>query len=268
MKKGITSHTVVRNEDRFIWFVLHSVLDFVDQMLVFDTGSTDATTEIIKSIKTPKIVFEQKGEVDADEIVKLRQEQLNRTNTEWFLILDGDEIWWKDSIRQVKRITEGSDDNLWGIVNPTINCVGDIFHYQEKQAGKYEFKGLKGHFAVRLIKRTLPGLHIQGTHPLEGYKDSQNKLITEYDEHLVFLDKPYLHLTNLNRSTTGTTKVISREKKFELGIPFPKDFRYPEVFYKKRPKFIPSPWVKAGRLEKARAAIQTPVKKLKRRILK
>lgn len=266
MKKGITSHTIVRNEDLFIWFAINSVINFVDQMLIYDTGSTDNTIKTIRSIKSKKIIFQDKGEVDADGLVRLRQEQLDRTNTEWLLILDGDEIWWKDSIEKVVDITKNTHGDIWGIITPTINCIGDIYHYQEEKAGKYKFSGRKGHLAVRAIRRTIPGLYISGMYPLEGYRDSRNKLVTDYDDRLIFINKPYLHLTNLSRSSAKSKRVITREKKYELGIPFNKDFHYPEVFYKKYPKFIPSPWKKMKTPEKIIAAIQTPVKKIKRRI--
>lgn len=268
MKKLITSHTIVRNEDKFIWFALNSVIDFVDKMLVFETGSTDQTKEIIKSIKSPKIIFESKGQLNADQLVRLRQEQLDRTQTEWFLILDGDEIWWEESIKSVIKLIKKADKNVWGIITPSINCIGDICHYQEKRAGKYEFAGRKGHLAVRAIRKTIPGLHVEGTYPLEGYKDENNKLITDYADRLVFLDKPYLHTTNLSRSSQKASQVISREKKYELGTPFAKNFKYPQVFYQNFPSIIPSPWVKQSGVDTIRSAVQTPIKKLRRRIIK
>jgi glycosyltransferase involved in cell wall biosynthesis len=268
MKKGITSHTVVRNEDRFIWYSLNSVLDYVDHMLVFDTGSTDKTIEIIKSLKHPKIIFEEKGQVDALEMVSLRQEQIERTKTEWFLILDGDEVWWQKSINKVKTEVDGSDKDLWGIITPTINCIGDIYHFQEEQAGKYQFAGRTGHLAVRAIRRTIPGLYIEGRYPLEGYRDKSQKLITDYDRHLKFINQPYLHLTNLSRSTASEKDVIARVKKYESGIAFPENFLYPEVFSKKTPALVPSPWKEMEKKEKILSAVQTPIKKIKRRLIK
>ena len=267
MKQGITTHTVVRNEDRYIWFSLMSVMDLVDQMFVYDTGSTDSTAAIVKSIKSSKIIFKRKGKVDKDKLVRLRQEQIDKTMTEWFLILDGDEVWWKKSITEVKKLTTKVNKNIWGIITPTINCVGDIFHYQEEKAGNYEFAGKKGHLAVRMMRRTIPGLHVEGNYPLEGFIDDKGVLISDYDDRLVFLDQPYLHLTNLSRSTSNSKNVLSRDKKYELGIPFPKDFEYPEIFKLERPDIVPSPWKPMSRKEKLRSAVQTPAKRIKRRIL-
>lgn len=265
MIKGITSHTIIRNEDRFVWFSVNSVLRYVDKMLIFDTGSTDRTIEIIKSIKSQKVFFEERGEVNAKQMIGLRQEQLDRTTTEWFLTLDGDEVWWDESIQAVVNTAQIAKENIWGIITPTINCIGDIFHYQEEKAGRYRFADYFGHFAVRTMRRNIPGLHLYGTYPLEGYRDSKNKKITDYDDRLLFLDKPYLHLTNLERST-DRKKVISRQKKYELGIPFAKDFKYPQAFYKKYPSFVPLPWEKLSGSDRVRATIETPLKKIKRKV--
>jgi len=92
MKTNLTVHCVVKNEERWIWFALKSILDIADKILVYDTGSSDRTVDIIKTIKSKKIFFEEKGEVDAKGLAQFRREQLIRTKKEWFLILDGDEI--------------------------------------------------------------------------------------------------------------------------------------------------------------------------------
>ena len=44
-------NTIVHNEENFIWFAVMSVIDYVDKVLIYDTGSTDKTVEIIKEIQ-------------------------------------------------------------------------------------------------------------------------------------------------------------------------------------------------------------------------
>lgn len=265
MKPKITSHTIVKNEDRYIWFVIQAALKFVDQMIIYDTGSTDNTVSIIKSIHSPKIIFETKGSQTATGITRLRQDQLDRTKTDWFLILDGDEVWWQSSLQSVVSQIQATPQ-LYGIITPTINCVGDIYHYQAANAGRYTFASHTGHYAVRAINRRIPGLHLKATYPLEGYYDNQDRLVTDYDSKLILVDKPFLHLTNLSRSTASEKQVISRQKKHELGIPFSQEFRFPEVFYQPQPDMVPSPWVKTNLLDTIIAAMLTPLKKIKRNL--
>jgi hypothetical protein len=54
--------------------------------------------------------------------------------------------------------------------------------------------------------------------------------------------------------------------KHELGNPFPLDYYYPEVFFRDRPKVVPSPWEKMERAFLLRAFLETPLRKVKRRL--
>lgn len=266
MRKTIWGQTIVKNEERFIYFSLASVVDYLDKILVWDTGSTDNTVNIIKFIqkKYPKkIIFKEIGEVSAEELTKSRQKMLNFTQSDWLFILDGDEVWWRNSLKKTLNLIEQKGDNIYAFVHPVINLIGDVYHFQEEAAGKYEILGRKGHLNIRVINRRVPGLHIKNTYPLEGFYDRNEGLIQEITDKLFFLDAHFLHFTHLNRSS----KDKSRKIKYELGIPFPKNFKYPEVLHLDLPEIVPSPWI--GRSVKyiIRATIETPLKRLKRKVI-
>ena len=63
-------------------------------------------------------------------------------------------------------------------------------------------------------------------------------------------------------------KVLNRLKKskMELGFSFPKNFKYPGVFYKKLPRTVTSPWNKRSNLESFVSLVQTPIKEARRRV--
>ena len=274
MKTNITVHTIVKNEEKWVWYALMSVKDYVDKILVYDTDSTDRTVEIIKSIKDKKIDFEKKGEVDADQLVKLRQEQIEKTTTEWFLIVDGDEIWPKKTIEEFKKLIQKNNENLWGVVIRAWNFVGDVYHYHpESDYYHWPFapKSYKGWANLRGIKKNIPGLHIKGSYPLEAYCDSTGKPIQNYGEkRLGFLTNRYLHTSYLIRSSSRevdkTTLNRTFKNKMEIGKRFPKRFEYPEVFYKKAPEIVSSPWKRRSTFVLLVSMILTPIKYLKRSI--
>jgi hypothetical protein len=54
--------------------------------------------------------------------------------------------------------------------------------------------------------------------------------------------------------------------KYEIGEPFPKDFYYPEVFFRPRPEIVESPWKVMNPKFKFRALFETPPRKIKRRL--
>lgn len=278
MRRTITAHSLVKNEARFVWYSVMSVIDHVDKVLLWDTGSTDGTLEIIREMQRlesarSKMEFREVGSVSPEEFAIVRQEMLDATSTDWFIVVDGDEIWWEDSIAVVVAEIQERGDEIESIVVPTVNLVGDIFHYQEREAGGYVLAGRRGHLALRGVNRKVPGLRSERPHGTWGWTDEDGKMIQDRDPRkIISLDAPYIHATHLQRSSTLVKEkdVPKRVQKLkhEVGIPFPADFYYPEVFFRSRPEIVPSPWRKMERGFWLRAGVETPFRRIKRRIIK
>lgn len=275
MKKTIWAHTLVKNEERYLWFAVMSVVDFVDKVLLWDTGSTDKTPEIIKKLQEArpgKIEFKEVGEVDIEKFTKVRQAMLDETASDWFLVVDGDEVWWEKSIKAVIDLICKEGDSLETVVLPYYNIVGDIYHYQDRSAGNYRIDDKAGHVNIRAMKRSIPGLHLEKPHGQQGFYDKDGVLIQDRNQVArKFLDCPYLHFTNMQRSHSRVSDALvpkrARKLKYEIGIRFLKDFRFPEVFYRQWPKVVQSPWGKMPMVYRARAILETPFRKLKRKVL-
>lgn len=263
----IWANMIVNNEENFVWFALMSIVDYVDKILVWDTGSTDKTVEIIQEVikdKGKKIEFRKVGSVDKYEFTKMRQKMLDESKCDWILILDGDEVWWQDSIQQMVNLINKKGKNIDAIVVPFYNAIGDIYHYQDQNAGRYEIGGRKGHLTIKAINRHIPGLHLAGPYGKEGYVDQNEKPIQqESPEKIRFLDLPFMHLTHLHRSS----KDDHNKFKYELGNLVSDNFQFPEVLHMNYPKIVPSPWLKLSNIPLLRAKILTPIKKLKRKFL-
>ena len=263
----IWANTIVNNEDRFIWFSIMSIIDYVDKILIYDTGSQDSTIKIIEEIekiKKNKIIIRKMGEVDASGLTELRQKMLEESDCDWIILLDGDEVWWDESIKKLVEKINWEGQDLDAIVVPTMIPVGDIYHMQEEKAGQYQILGRKGHFNLRAINKRIPNLHVDDTpYPLEGYRGKNNQLIQE-SKKTIFLDTPYLHVTHLERSSTRRK---FDKSKYELGDKISKNFKFPAVLYQDRPFFVPSPWVKISGKSLILSKLLTPLRKIKRRIM-
>ncbi|MDZ4229485.1 MAG: glycosyltransferase [Patescibacteria group bacterium] len=212
----LTSHTLVKNEEVWIKPALESVINFIDTLLVWDTASTDKTVSLIKSIKSPKIKFRQSGPVDREGLVNLRNEQIKATKTDWFLLLDGDEIWPEENLRQLIQTMAKAQPETLALVNRTRNCLGDLNHYLPETKGRYHIGEWSGHLNIRAI-RNLPGLTVVGSYPNEAYV-YQGKKLQDQPERLEFCDTWYYHTTHLKR--TGfwhSLRVIDRLKKYKLS---------------------------------------------------
>ncbi len=269
----IWAHTVVKNEARWLWYSVSSIITHVDKLLLWDTGSTDESIKIEKELVRThpgKIILKQRLQKTAGDFTNVRQEMLDETKSDWFLMLDGDEVWWNESIKKIiNTITDNA--GLESIVVPTVNLVGDIFHYQDKSAGKYHLAGRVGHYNLRGINRNIPGLKSLGSHGTWGWADSGNKMIQDRNpEKIKFADAPYLHASFLPRGNNvrDDRMVVKRSKKlkYEIGKSFPKDFYYPESLFRDHPDYIPSPWQAMNLGFKFKASLATPLKKIRRKI--
>jgi tetratricopeptide (TPR) repeat protein len=97
-RSTISLSMIVRNEERFIGQCLGSVKDFVDEMIVVDTGSTDRTAEIARQFGAA--VFQHTWTGDFSEA---RNHSISRAASDWILILDADE---KLAERDARRLRE------------------------------------------------------------------------------------------------------------------------------------------------------------------
>lgn len=270
---NIWAHTMVKNEARWLWYSVGSVINYVDKILLWDTGSADETKDIVLLLKNKypeKIQFKERKIIDIADFAKARQEMLNETKSDWIFMLDGDEIWFEDSVKKVVEIINREGKNIDSIVVPTINLVGDIFHYQENEAGRYKFGNRVGNYNLRAINRNIPGLHSQGEHGVWGWADGDSKMVQERQlQKVKFIDAPYVHASFIRRATRNKDKeVLKRLKKLkhEIGVPFPKDFYYPEVFFRPKSTIVESPWEAVSGSFKMQSYIETPFKKIKRKI--
>lgn len=274
-KQLVWVNTIIKNEEKWIWYALNSILSFVERIIIWDSGSIDKTVEIIKVINDKKIEFKEIGPIKKEDFGKVRQKMLEQTKSEWVWILDGDEVWPKKSTLQLIKEIKKASQHIHSFCVRPINFVGDIrFIHPETFTGQTPHgpKGLKGFFSTRIFRRNIPGLHIAGPYGKESFYSEDNVTLREKKEHVKYLPEVYYwHMSYLPRSTSRSKdrEVMMRVKKrkYEIGRRRPKWLEIPEVFYLPRPDIVSDPFYKMNNWEYFKAVFQTPLKKLKRRFL-
>lgn len=248
-KKTITAHMVVRNEDKWIWYAIMSVINYVDRMIIFDNGSIDRTVEIIEYIQSlpaysDKILFESHPEIEEKDFWKLRQKQIDLTQTDYMMVLDGDEIYWDATMKEIVEIINNFSPEQ--IAVHFINCGGDIYHYRDDSRELYPTpEGGVGTWTCHIYSMRIEGLNCFGEYGVEGQKDKFGNSLGR--ENCVYATNSFLHTTVLQRSSSHR-EICERSRLRKLiyrstyDYAFPPDFKYPEVFYLKQPDFVASPW--------------------------
>jgi glycosyltransferase involved in cell wall biosynthesis len=249
-KFDLTAHMVLYNEEKWLKFAILSVLPHVESLIIFDTGSTDKTVEIIKQIKSNKILFFEKGKVNRRELIVLRNEQIEMTKTKWFMIADGDEAYPNRIFDKFNAI---DTERFLGVFLKNHMCVGDVFHELPARYGKYKLCGEAGHLNMRFYQKH-DGWKWWGEYPLEFYGDEKGNSINQMCDKLFFLDDYYWHMSFLERSGDASRNHVKYHLGEKINDELPEGLRG-DVLEKRSFEYI------------ARSLIETPIRYLKNIIL-
>jgi glycosyltransferase involved in cell wall biosynthesis len=109
MKPKITLSMVVRNEEnRYLKRVLESAREYIDEAVIIDDASTDRTAKICEEVLRCRKLYLIKNSVSKfGHEVQLRKQQWEetiKTNPEWIINLDADEIFEKKFKHEVKNL--------------------------------------------------------------------------------------------------------------------------------------------------------------------
>jgi glycosyltransferase involved in cell wall biosynthesis len=235
----ITAHCLVKNEENFVWYAIKSVVDFVDKVIIFDTGSTDKTVEIVQGLVKEypdKIIFEEKGECDKNRHTELRQEMVDRTTTDWFMILDGDEVWTKRGMEEViKTISENRE--MGCLIAPYYLLVGDIYHHSVR--GKYKYGKIKIHASARFFNNKKNTRWNLGPYSEGDFMVDERGDVIRGGNYISLKNK-YWHASALLRSSKDEDLKLGRHKQvlthslIIIGEGFRIKEQIPEIFFKRQ----------------------------------
>ncbi len=130
---------IVKNEEQFLAQCLESVREFVDEMVIVDTGSSDRTVEIAREYGA-KVYFHEWQH----SFSEARNYSLQFVTSEWVLQLDADEKLEKDDIPLLKKVI--SDPHVNAVFMPILNDLPE--------------SGISKHYFPRLYRHT--SAHYEG----------------------------------------------------------------------------------------------------------
>jgi glycosyltransferase involved in cell wall biosynthesis len=90
---------IVKDEEKFLSKCLQSVKEMVDEIIIVDTGSSDATLEIARSFEAK--VFQHKWK---DSFSDARNVSLKYATSDWILFLDADEVLDEKSAGKIRDV--------------------------------------------------------------------------------------------------------------------------------------------------------------------
>jgi len=113
---GLSVIIITKNEEDRLGNCLHSVKEIADEIIVFDSGSTDATTEIARQYTEKVWVTDWPG------FGAQKQRALDQAVHEWVMAIDADEVLDEEMQESVKTFLDTKQaDNIvavkmkWGV---------------------------------------------------------------------------------------------------------------------------------------------------------
>lgn len=101
MKNKISAFIITKNEEKVIERCIKSIKDFVDEIIIVDSYSTDKTIKIAKEFKAK--VFLKKFEND---YAKQKNYAISKCKGKWIFTLDADEVASFELVKNLRRLTK------------------------------------------------------------------------------------------------------------------------------------------------------------------
>ena len=119
----LTIVILTKNEEQNIVEVINNAKKCADKVLIVDSGSTDKTVELAKTVGAQVIYRAWDNDFSAQ-----RNFALDKVETEWVLYLDADERLNDELIDAIKKATKKDDDIQYKIKRKSV-AFGRKFNY-------------------------------------------------------------------------------------------------------------------------------------------
>lgn len=120
--KRIVGISLVRNEERFVTWALRNVVDFCDELIVLDNGSTDRTAEKLDAVarRYPHVRVHPCGDPNTSQ--RFLEDYAGRDV--WVFGVDGDEVYDPVGLARLRpRILRGEFDAYWRVDGYMLHAV-------------------------------------------------------------------------------------------------------------------------------------------------
>lgn len=194
----LTVHMMVRNEEFWIWFALAAALDGCDRLMLWDTGSEDRTLDIAQSVADDRLHVERVAVSKSQRLCEVRNDMLDATETDFFAIVDGDEVWPPSLWRQVEAHTR--DPRCDAVVVPACYPFPWLGAFHTEGKDDHEIADVTGPYAARVFRRA-PGLRWRGEFGEDGLFSAGGTELTRGSHNWMrVVSEPFWHMTLLPRS--------------------------------------------------------------------
>ncbi len=150
---------IVKDEAHFLPKCLESSHEFVDEIVVVDTGSTDDTAKIAAAYTNKVYAFDWQ-----EDFAAARNFSLENAEGDWIIVLDADEVIEPDHWQRIRSLIAETKRDAFFLSerNYTYEAFeGGFLPVQVKTPYTKDFPGYKLHYIARLF-RNIPSIRYRG----------------------------------------------------------------------------------------------------------
>lgn len=185
----LTACMMIANEEYWIYYILRELAQ-VFPVLVYDTGSTDKTCEIIKA-HFPEVELVELGPLARSRLGSLREEMFDKVGYPAFKV-DGDEYYPVETLKSLKEF-DMPDGKVWGFSSTRTLGV--------RPDGRVYERAGKSTDCVFLERVSWGGAYPYEGHSLWGQQDKAHYFPSKWwGLHLHHLERSSLDATTLGRA--------------------------------------------------------------------
>jgi len=146
MRKLLSLCMIVKDEEAVLGRCLDSVKDWVDEIIIVDTGSTDGTKEIARQYTDKVYDFQWINDFSA-----ARNESLKHATGTWILVMDADEYFEETEIRNLRQILSAKEPKPNVVLNVTIvSFMGSKFNQTASEGAVSRV--FANHMGIRYVR--------------------------------------------------------------------------------------------------------------------
>jgi len=209
----VSAVIITFNEEINIARTLKS-LDFCDEIIIVDSGSTDTTLELCKRFNC-KILFRT-----FDSFGPQKRFAVEQAKNDWVLSLDADEVVSQELRNEIIAIFSGNEPDVQGFVlRRTLVFLNHTFRFSSQYKQLY-FRLFNRHYGTFITKNPPhEGVEIKGT-------------TRTLHNHVLHYSYKSLsdYLTKFNRYTTTAGNYLYQKGKIKLHLEIA--LRFPSTFIK------------------------------------
>lgn len=170
--KTISLTMIVKNEERNLQACLDSVIEFINEIIIVDTGSTDNTKEIAKKNNVKLFDYHWTNDFSA-----ARNFALEKSTSDWAIVLDGDEYVQSWNSTELDGLIYGGTEFIGN-----INIISSFLTNGEKRFSQTNVPRLipKGTFFIgkihEQVNSLLPRKNVGITVMHDGYEGTDKSI--------------------------------------------------------------------------------------------